>query len=136
MSLEQATNELVKAALMLLSVLAVYGVKQMINYLNVKMGEAEANKALSLVGYIKEQVKSMVRFLEMTGYLQKLDGAAKFEKAMAWLQQFFADKGIEIDAVELRHYIEEAVQEMNNEIKDESWYGLLQGNAETKVEKG
>jgi hypothetical protein len=98
------------AATVALAVQAIVAIaKYVVPLIKQKMGESQFALA-------KDTVKMIVRAIEQSPAYSEWDGAAKKQRAIVSISNWFESKGLPITAELLDGLIESAVQEMNSDL--------------------
>lgn len=116
MNIEPYVQSLLEALVMLVCVLAAFGLHELRKYLIQKMGSEEFEKTAKILGIAKEVTTSAVRYLEQAGVLHGWNGEEKKERAIIYVRDQLAKYGVDMSFGEIDTLIEEAVQVMNAEV--------------------
>jgi len=115
-SSELITEFVSVVGLILVSVITYFlkkGIDALMEYLKEKIG-------IEKVDMIKSQVNTVVRFLEQNPAFGEWGGEQKKEYALGVMQAFANKYGVEVSYEQLDRFIEEAVQVMNSQLKNEN----------------
>lgn len=115
MTLEQASNELLKALSMVIIMMGAYVLKVVIVYLHQKLDENPKIQELQKNAIVRQMAQTVVRYLEQVKKNGLIDATAAKEQALAMLQSKAEASGYSIDFEEADHLIEEAVNLMNTQ---------------------